>query len=293
MCAYGVRPPSTSVPARALSRRVLAVACKQEGEGEERGEWKDGRLQCEMEQKRRRRGQRQITYKAQAKLTRAEPMLSESASGMNGNCTKAARFRSTAESDVFYCHLHRDQDSVDCDHRVCEVVNCSAVARYGFSSVPKVCSSADEHGEGGSSGVRGLRDEGGAWARGPEARIRAAAGRPVADLSAGGVCNEGEGAGDGRAQHEGEKLDKAESGSGQRVIIGRRQFCRRHRTQGQVCLDYRCSYCGDYGHWRSNCAVLRSVRPAAAVAQRPQLCGGNTQRSMHGGEKMVLGGAGS
>lgn len=64
----------------------------------------------------------------------------------------------------------------------------------------------------------------------------------------------------------------------QEVVIGRRQFCRRHRRQGQVCLDYKCSFCGDYGHWRSACRLLHvrsgSAQPGAAAAASGRRGGG-------------------
>jgi len=44
---------------------------------------------------------------------------------------------------------------------------------------------------------------------------------------------------------------------------GQRQYCRKHKISGQISLDYKCSLCAQYGHWRRKCPLLESDKTDA------------------------------
>ena len=163
------------------------------------------------------------------------------------NCSRPARYRVADDglavgTGFHYCQQHRPSHAVDCSHRVCQAVNCSAVARYGLPPA-----SASWHAQGNV----GADNE---------------AGSSVSWSGPDGAAEDRWGA------------DTAEDSSAKRVEAGRkggsnpmgqRVFCRRHRSERHVCLDYRCSLCGCYGHWRKRCPLLAACTTSLSSPSEP------------------------
>ena len=152
------------------------------------------------------------------------------------------------------CAEHRNQSkgvgTIDVHHRVCQHPECCAVARYGFAPITRA--SAQGVGGSGSRGVgQGFESLG--VCEGVGSSLDCLGGIRV-QLDGGGGCNS--------------SVAVQDSGSdgGVGVCVGQRQFCRKHRREGQVCLDYKCSLCGQHGHWRAKCSMLAPATGPVAAA---------------------------
>ena len=122
------------------------------------------------------------------------------------------------------------------------------------------------------------------------AEVRGEVGNDVGGGSAGRGLRE---AGDGSREEEGEEHreddeDEQEARRKDRVV-GKRQFCRKHSRAGQVCLDYKCSLCGDYGHWRRRCPILRASKPTPVALQSGASSGDKSPESVQKREMVAVG----